>query len=64
MPECIPCKTYTEGMPGLNLSDAKYFQGERVAKILSTDNFKKLSVLGQILSLVSQKCMYYQKKLL
>ena len=32
-PGCIPCKTYAEGTPGPKLSYAKYFQGERAAKI-------------------------------
>ena len=63
-PGCIPYKTYAKGMPGSKLLYTKYFQGERAAKSLSTDDFKELSLLAQILSLVSKKCMHYQKKLL
>ena len=49
-PGCIPCKTYTEGTPSPKLSYARYFQGEGAAKNLSTDDFKKLSVLAQAVS--------------
>ena len=63
-PGCIPCKTYTNGTPGPKLSYARYFQGEKAAKNLSNDVFKELSVLAQILRLVSKKCMDHQKKLL
>ena len=60
----MPCKTYAEDTQSPKLSYAGYFQGERAAKNLSTDDFKELSVLAKILSLVSKKCMYLQKKML
>ena len=44
IPGCIPCKP-TPNTPGPNLLYARYFQGERAAKNLSTDDFKKRSVL-------------------
>ena len=49
-PGCIPCKTYAEGTPIPKLSYARYFQGKRAVKNLSTDDFKKLRVLAQILT--------------
>ena len=49
-PGCIPCKTNTKGMPIPKLLYARYFQGKRAAKNLSTDDFKKLRVMAQILS--------------
>ena len=56
MPGCIPCKTYAEVTPIPKLSYARYFQGKRTAKNLSTDDFKKLRVLAQILSVSQKKC--------
>ena len=49
-PGCIPCRTYAEGTPIPKLSYTRYFQGKRAAKNLSTDDFKKLQFLAQILS--------------
>ena len=49
-PGCIPCKTYAEGTPIPKLSYARYFQGKRAVKNLSTDDFEKLRVLAQILT--------------
>ena len=49
-PGCIPCKTYAEGTPIPKLSYARYFQRKRAVKNLSTDDFKKLRVLAQILT--------------
>ena len=54
-PGCIPCKTCAKGTTRPKLSYARHFRGEGAAKNLSTDDFKKLLVLAQILSFLMKE---------
>ena len=61
-PGCISCKTYAEGTPSPKLSYARHFQGEGAAKNLRTDDFKKISVLAQILSFLMKEIYVLSKE--